>query len=160
MRTNNDVARVVIAVTESSPVAQLWRAALQCLSDSPVEVLALFLADDCWRRAASLPISCEISRIGGTVADFTAQRAEQISEEAVNQARRRMEQLACEADVAFAFEVLSESDQNRIKELISDTRSILIVPSLITGRPIYTYLEQTGCRIMLIEETGEMRDNH
>lgn len=60
--------RIVIAVTETTPVARLWEAALRLLRDTPAELTALYVQDDRWRRAASLPFTREILRSGG-VAD-------------------------------------------------------------------------------------------
>ena len=85
MKITDDKLRVVIAVTASSPLAALWHAAMNLLDESPGQLVALFIDDDRWQRAASLPFTREISRIGGAVADFTVQRAEQ-----VNKGRTRM----------------------------------------------------------------------
>ncbi len=159
MNANSETLRIAIALTESGPMQQLWRAALRYLSDSHAELVALFVVDDRWHRAASLPFTCEISRIGGAVADFTVHRAEQVSEEAVTRARRRMEDLASEAGLALAFEVLSESDQECVRELVADARSILIAPSFITNRPIFAQLEKLDCQVVLIEATEEDRES-
>ena len=69
--------RVLIAVTEFSPVDKLWRAALDIIAESPGELLAVFVSEDHWHRAASLPFTLEISRLSGAGAKFTQQRAEQ-----------------------------------------------------------------------------------
>jgi len=155
MKPNSETMRIAIAVTELSPVQQLWRAALRHLSDSQAELMALFVTDDRWHRAASLPFTCEISRVGGAIADFTTQRAEQVSSEAATRAQRRMEDLASEAGLALGFKVLSESDQDRISELVDRTPNILIAPSFITSRPIFAQFRKLDCRIVLIEATEE-----
>jgi hypothetical protein len=157
MSTNRETTRIAIAVTESSPVKQLWRAALRYLSNSEAELTALFVADDRWHRAASLPFTCEISRIGGAIANFTAQRAEQVSNEAATRAQRRMEELASEAGLALGFEVLSESDQERVRELVAGAQNILIAPSFMASRSIFAQFEKLDCRIVLIEATEEDR---
>lgn len=159
MSRNSETTRIAIAVTESSPVKQLWRAALAHFSDSQAELTALFVADDRWHRAASLPFTCEISRIGGAVADFTVHRAEQVSNEAMMRAQRLMEDLAAEAGLALGFEVLSESDQERIRDLIAGAQNILIAPSFMTGRPIFAQFEKLDCRIVLIETAEKGREN-
>ena len=155
MKTTDDRLRVIIAVTESGPLAALWCAAMNILNESPAELVALFVDDDRWRRAASLPFTREISRIGGAVADFTAQRAEQVNKAAITQTQRRIEQLASKADLALAFEVLPESNQKRIQELIGGGQSVLIAPSFITTRQIYAHLTRLDCRILLIEGVEE-----
>ena len=155
MKKTNDRLRVVIAVTESSSLPALWRAAMKLMSESPAELVAVFLDDDRWQRAASLPFTYEISRIGGAVADFTVQRAEQVNKDAITRMQHRIEQLASKADLGLEFEVLPESDQNRIKELIGTGHNVLIAPSVITTRPIYARLTRLDCRILLIETTAE-----
>lgn len=159
MKTTDDNLRVVIAITESSPLSALWGAAMNLLSESPAELVALFVDDERWHRAASLSFTREISRIGGAEADFTLQRAEQVNEEAVARTRQRMEQLASNADLALAFEIMSESDQKRIQELVGTDQNVLIAPSFITSRPIYAQLTRLDCRIMLIEATDEEHES-
>ena len=160
MKTTDDRLRVVIAITESSPLEALWRAAMKLMSESPAELMALFVDDERWRRAASLPFTCEVSRIGGAVVDFTVQRAEQVNKEAIARMQHRIEQLASKANLALGFEVLPESDQKRIKELVGSGQNVLIAPSFITTRPIYAHLTRLDCRILLIEATEENRHNH
>lgn len=159
MKTTDDRLRVVIAVTESSPLAALWHAAMNLLDESPGQLVALFLDDDRWRRAASLPFTREISRISGAVADFTVQRAEQVNKEAITRTQRRIEQLASEADLALAFEVLSEPDQKRIQELVGNDQNVLIVPAFITTRPGYAHLTRLDCRLLLIEAEEEKQQS-
>jgi len=160
MKKTDDRRRVVIAVTESSPLSALWRAAMDLMSESPAELLALYVDDDRWRRAASLSFTREISRVSGAVADFTVQRAEQLNKEAITRTQRRIEKLAAKADLALAFEVLPESDQKRIKEFVGTGQNVLIAPSFITTRPIYAHLTRLDCRILLIEATEENQRNH
>lgn len=151
--------RIVIAVTESSPVPELWSAAMQCLGDSPAEILALFVHSDRWRRAASLPFTREISRIGGTVADFTTQRAEQLDKNAVNEIQRRIEQLASKSGLALIFEVLADADQERVQQLVGSGSSVIVAPSFITHRPIYSSFVQLDCQILLVEAMEEQHES-
>jgi hypothetical protein len=155
MKKSDDRIRVVIAVTESSPLSALWREAMNLMNESPAELMALFVDDDRWRRAASLPFTREISRVSGAVADFTVQRAEDLNREAITRMRQRIEKLASQADLTLAFEVLPETDQDRIKELVGTSRNVLIAPSYIKSRPIYARLTRLDCRILLIEATQE-----
>jgi len=69
------IERVIIAVTELAPVQQMWGEALQFLDESRAEIHAVFVEDERWYRAASLPFTREISRVSGVTADFTMQRA-------------------------------------------------------------------------------------
>lgn len=159
MKANKKRLRILIAVTEFSPVTELWHAAVRFADSSKAEYVALFIDDDRWRRAASLPFTREISRIGGAVVDFTAQRAEQVKTEAVARTHHQLEQLASDADLALAFEVFSESDQKHIQKLVEGGQDILIAPSFITSRPVYAHLAHLDCRVLLIEATEEKRES-
>jgi len=153
-------ARIVIAVTELTPVQQLWQEALQHLRETRADLFALFVADDRWYRAATLPFTREISRWSGMDVKFTVQRARQLHDEAVRRARQRMHDLAAEAKTQIVFEVLPESDQERIRELAAGPQNVLIVPSFIARRPLFAELQKLNCRIVLIEaeeERGEIQ---
>jgi hypothetical protein len=89
--------RVLIAITEFSPVDVLWRAALRRIGDTQVELLALYFSEDHWQRAASLPFTREISRVSGARVAFTRQRAEQLHSEAIDRARELTKRLAAES---------------------------------------------------------------
>ena len=158
MTKSDDRIRILIAVTEASPVTELWQAALR-LGGRDTEVVALFLPDDRWHRAASLPFTREVSRLGGSVVDFTRQRAEELYRESVARIHRRIEQLAAEADLALAFEELSEQDAERLEELAAGSQSILIAPSFIQREPIYARISRLDCRIELIEASGRGGDS-
>jgi hypothetical protein len=147
--------RIVIAVTEASPVPPLWEAAMQLLGESPGELVALYVEEDHWHRVASLPFTREISRVGGEPADFTRQRAEQLHKEAITKVRRLIRQLAEEADVSPDFTVMPESDAARILEMIGSAPNVLVAPSFITSRPIYAQLSRLDCRILLVEAGEE-----
>lgn len=144
--------RVVIAITELAPVQTVWREALQYLQESHAELLALFLADDHWHRAASLPFTREISRLSGVDVDFTLQRASEVHKEAIDRAHRQLQKLAAEANRKFAFEVLPENDQDRVRDIVAktETQTILIVPATLANRPLIAELAKSGCRIVLI----------
>ncbi|MCP5092717.1 MAG: hypothetical protein GY949_17540 [Gammaproteobacteria bacterium] len=151
-KQESETYRVIIAITELAPVQPLWREALQHLRESRAELLALFLADDQWHRAASLPFTREISRLSGTDVDFTSKRASEVHKEAVERTQRQLQRLAADANRKLAFEVLPESDQNRVREIVTETRTILIVPSELADRPIFAELQKSGCRVVLIKD--------
>jgi len=152
MRARNDTSRVVIAVTESCSLSTLWRAAVDLASESSAEFIALYVHDDRWRRAASLPFTREVSRASGSAADFTVQRAEELTKEVIARTQDRINSLAIESDQALAFEALPESDRNGILDLIGTDPAVLVVPAAITTQPIYRHLRRLNCRIVLIEE--------
>lgn len=158
MKQNDDMRRVVIAITETSPVADLWQAAMGILRESRGDLLALFVDDDRWRRAASLPFTTEISRLGGGVADFTLQRAEELNREAVLRMQQRLQRLAAEAEKSLAFEVLPESDLKRIENLFGSGANVLVAPSFITNRPFYAQIQRLDCQVLLIEATEEQSE--
>lgn len=151
MKKSDDRVRILIAVTETSPVAELWQAAVE-RHDHNAELVALFVSDDRWHRAASLPFTREISRLGA-VADFTRQRADQLYKESVARIRRRIAELAEQSDLAPAFEELSEKNPARLEELAAGTQSVLIASSLITRDPIYTRIARLDCHIELVESS-------
>ena len=155
MAKNEMRLRVVVAVTETTPIARLWEAALRLLRESPADLVALYMEDDRWHRVASLPFTREILRSGGVPVEFTRQRAEQVSRERAARVQELIQKLAAESDVKPAFEVLSESDAERLREFIGGHKSILVAPSFISTRPVYTILSEMNCRIELVEAKDE-----
>lgn len=152
MSRRSSQRRVLIAVTETSPVTELWQAAVEQVADlQTTEVLAVFVSDDRWRRAASLPFTREISRMSGASVDFTRRRAEQVDDDTVRRKRRQIRRLAAESNLSAAFETLSEFDTLRIAELVGAGESLLIAPSLIRLSPIYAELTRLECRIVFVE---------
>lgn len=152
MTTNqNSLRRIMLAITETSSLQDLWAAAMEHLEDTSTEVITLFVSDDRWRRAASLPFTREISRVGGGVSEFTLQRAEQVDKDAVVRAQGRLRKLAADAKIRFAFEILDEREATRIHELVRSELDVLIAPSVLKARPIYAELSRMKCRILLID---------
>lgn len=152
MSRKNSQRRVLIAVTETSPVAELWQAAVEQVNHlQATEVVAVFVSDDRWRRAASLPFTREVSRASGASVDFTRQRAEQVDDDTVRRKRRQIRRLAAESNLSAAFETLSEFDTLRIEELVGAGENLLIAPSLLRLRPIYAELARLECRIVFVE---------
>ena len=147
--------RVVMAVTETTPVARLWETALRLLQEAPAELATLYVQDDRWHRVASLPFTREILRSGGVAVEFTQQRAEQVGRERVARMQERVRKLAAESNLKPAFEVLSESDAERLREFIGSYENILVAPSFISSRPIFAMLSEMNCRIELVEAEEE-----
>ena len=142
--------RIIIAVTESSSLSELWRAAMQSLDEAHAEVVALFLHDERWHRAASLPFTREVSRAGGESTDFTAQRAEQLHAETVASLRKKVDELAAEANLKIEFESLPESEISRSRSVTQDTENVLIAPAVLTKHPVVTELKQLNLRILFV----------
>lgn len=145
------IRRIMLAVTETSPLHDLWRVAIEHMADESVELVALCLTDDRWNRAASLPFTHEISRLSGRRADFTSQRAEQINRDVLGRRQRELEQLAAQKRLTLAFEILSEHRAERIHQLVGRERDIVIAPALFRSRPVYAELSRLKCRVLLVD---------
>ena len=157
MSQSDEQSCVVIAVTDSCPVQRLWEAAMHHAAGNRMKVVALYITDERWHRAASLPFTCEISRIGGDTVNFTKGRAEQVLRDTAEQARRQMQRLASESELAIAFKVLSRPDPQKIKTLMGSARNVLVAPTVLEKQPVYAHFEQLVWRIELIE-TSEGSD--
>lgn len=151
--------RVVIAATESSSIVRLWQAALACQIGVTTDLLALFIADDRWHKAASLPFTHEISRIGGALAVFTPERANRLHREAIRQTRRHFEQLAAESRRPITFEVLTQTDTVRVEQLAAEPQSALVGSRFILTSPIYDSFVQRRRRIVLVPAKGEQHES-
>lgn len=149
--SRNDKQRVLIAISESCPLDVIWRAAVRELRASGAGLTAVYVAESHWHRAASLPFTREISRVSGADEDFTPQRASQLREAAVESAREMVRRLALDEDLSPAFEVLSDADRHRIRDLVKGASDVLIAPSVFRRQPILAEFEKLGCRIELIE---------
>lgn len=147
--------RVVIAVTETTPVTRLWETALRLLREAPAELAALYVQDDRWHRVASLPFTREILRSGGVAVEFTQQRAEQVSRERAARVQDAIRKLADEANLKPVFETLNESDAERLRQFIGSHDNILVAPSFMSTRPIFAALTELNCRIELVEAEEE-----
>lgn len=155
MTTNSgESTRILLALTATSRVEKLWEAALQMARASGAELTVLLLKDDTWHRAASLPFTREISRLGGIHSDFTLQRAEQLSNDAVARTRELAQTLANAAQLKCSFEVVVSSAEADIKALVTGRQSTVVAPSHITVLPFYASLMQLDCKLLLVEEEG------
>ena len=147
----NDLRRILLAVTETTPLARLWRAVAEHLANDHVELKTIFISDDRWHRAASLPFTREISRIGRSNVKFTPKRAEQINKDAVDRIRFQLQSLADEAKVQFVFEVLREQQAAQLRDLVSVEQDVLIVPSHLRGWSVYAEFTRLNCPILLVD---------
>lgn len=157
MSSADDKRRVLLAVTETSPLPELWKALTEHLAGAPAELITIFVSDDRWRRAASLPFTREISRVSGRAADFTLQRAEQIDKDTAGRTQLEIQQLAAKSGLSLVFEILSENNLAGIYERLPAGQVVLIAPAFIANRPIYAELTRLKCQILLVE-TAERSD--
>jgi hypothetical protein len=151
MSGSKQARRVVIALTETSPVAELWEAALRARSDLGEELTVIFLHDERWHRAASLPFTREVPMAGGADRDFTLQRAEQLLNEAATNLRNTIEKLASSAGLSVAFQTISEQDQEQARSLLAGEISVLVGPSALAEHPILVELRRLDRRLVLVE---------
>ena len=98
-KESGNTRRVMMAVTETSSLQDLWRVAMEQLAGECTELITVFVHDDRWRRAASLPFTEEISRASGGSMDFTLQRAEQVDSDAVMRTQGQLQKLATNAEI-------------------------------------------------------------
>ena len=151
MTEANAPRRVLLAVTETSPVERLWQSLVEHIADTRAEIVALFISDDRWRRAASLPFTYEISRVSGSQSEFTKRRAEQIGMDAAGKARRHLEKLAAGTKVHIAFEVLAQDETEGVRRLLSIERDVLIAPTALERLPVFSELARGHRHIVLVE---------
>ena len=149
--STNDLRRILLAVTETSPLTRLWHAVAENLADTRVELITIFVSDDRWHRAASLPFTREISRIGRSNVKFTPKRAEEIDKDVVDRTRLQLQRLADEAELQFVFEVLREHQTSQLHDLVSVEHDVLIVPSYLRGWPVYAEFTRLNCQILLVD---------
>ncbi len=149
--TSNDRTRVILAITETAPIDVLWQVVSKWASSPATEVVAVFVAEDHWHRAASLPFTREIARVGGSTTDFSPQRAEHVHRTAIARARKLIEKLASSTNRTVDFRVLSADQDDAVYDLVDERTEVIIAPSLIKRQPVYAELTRLKCRIELVE---------
>lgn len=151
MADAGNVRRVMLAVTETSPLEKLWQSLVEQVAGARAEVVTVFVSDDTWYRVASLPFTVEISRVSGTRMAFTRQRAEQLGEDAAGRVRQRLEQLAAGTDLHLIFEMLSSTESAQLRRLAEFERDLLIAPSALEGLPVLAALAHGHRQVVLVE---------
>ena len=144
--------RVLLLVTETSAVEKLWRTLVDQVADAQAEIVAVFVSDDRWHRAASLPFTREYSRLRGGSEVFTRHRAEQIIGAMFARAQERISQLAAEQQLQLVFERLPVGEPHRIREFVRVEHDILIVPSTLRSRPEFAELAQPEWQVILVDD--------
>ena len=151
MAGNNKTRRIVIVVTETCPVAELWHAAISAVQESSGELVAVYFDDERWQRIASLPFTREIPKVGGTAADFTVQRAQQLLAESAARVKEQIDKLAAESGQHISFETLSAADQERAQRLFGAGGHLCITSSSFTRTPLYTELIRLKLDIRIVD---------
>ena len=150
-RDTSSTHRVMLAITDASSLQAVWRTAMESLASEGAELITVFVHDDRWRRAASLPFTEEISRASGSSMNFTLQRTEEVHRDVLVSTRGRLKKLAADSQIQFAFEILTEHEATRIHEFVRSESDLLIAPSFLKGRPFYGELARLKCRILLVD---------
>lgn len=156
MAVNDPHRRLLIALTEDAPVARLWQVMLEHLRDDPTDVCALFVFDERWHRAASLPGTLEISRVSGSALEFTRERADQLCRAAADRARRDVERMAAESRLRLTFDVLSEISPEKLREFLAGEPKVVIASSHLKLLSAYSILENMQCHVILVDEQDPM----
>ena len=151
MTDDHNIRRIMLAVTEASPLDKLWQSLVEQVAGAQAEVVTVFVSDDTWYRVASLPFAVEISRISGARAAFTRRRAEQLGEDAAGRTRQRLEQLAAETGLQLVFEMLTTTETGQIQRLVEIERDLLIAPSALKGLPLFAELAGGHGKVLLVE---------
>ena len=151
MNERNERRRIILAVTERSPLPALWRVAEEHLEHPHDEILTLMLRDEQWQRAASLPFTREVSRISGRHQDFTRLRAAQIDDEAAARLALQLQRLAEAAKRQIAFEVLPEHNIAESLKQYTVAADVLIASAELKHRPVYARLIELRCRLLFVE---------
>ena len=154
MSKTRDSYRVFLAVTERSPLADLWKVAEEQMKGTGAQLVTLFVDDARWRRAASLPFTQEVSRVSGARREFTTQRAAQIGEHVANRLRRQMRELAAGAELQIKFEVVTEHEATWLSNIGGGEQDVVIVPLHLKQGPMSTELSRLRCRVLFVD-TGE-----
>ena len=147
MSPSENRQRIVIALTESSSAESLWRTAIEASRKSESDMVALFIDDERWELAASLPFTREIPRLGGAPVE------------------QEMQRLADAAGVKLAFEKLRESDLSGLAAVLGHERVVLIADAPLTSRPVYAQFTRFECQVLLVDggdgsSAAEPRDTH
>lgn len=150
-RNQPEMRRVLVAVTEANSVPDLLHEVTEHLADHAAELVLVFVNDDRWRRAASLPFTREILRISGVSTDFTSTRAEQVHQEAIDQIVSLLRQVAIDARTKFIFETIAEQEVVKIHDLLTSEADVFVAPSSLRERPIYKEITRLKCRIRFVE---------
>ena len=157
-KDTSNTRRVVLAVTETSSLQVLWRTAMEQMSGERAELITVFVRDDRWRRAASLPFTEEVSRASGGSMNFTPERAEEVDRDVVMRTQDRLQQLVTDSQIQSAFEILAEHEATRFHEFVRSESDLLIAPSYFKRRPFYSELARLKCRILLIDAKNVVTD--
>ena len=118
------IRRILLAVTEASPVESLWQSLIDALEEGGADVVTVFVREEQWRRAASLPFTREISRLSGAQAEFTHRRAQQVSVDTAVRVQQQLQQRASETRLKLEIEVVTEQEGD---ELARRKRHVLLV---------------------------------
>ena len=151
--------RVALAVTEGSPLDKLWNVLVEHLQGSHAEIVTIFVSDDRWHRAASLPFTREISRLSGSERDFTRQRAAALHGDLAGRTREQISRLAAETKQQISFTILSERETPEVHQLVSIECDVLIAPSMLEHWPVFAQLTRVNRQVLLVDVEEQEHGN-
>ena len=151
MNRQEDKRRILLLLTEQSPLQRLWQVVEEHLAGAHNEVVALFISDERWHRAASLPFTREFSRLSGTHRNFTAQRATELDQDIIGQIQARLRELTTKAELEPTFEVLAEREISRIGNYVRVKRDLLVAPAALKNREVFGELTRLSCQTLFVE---------
>ena len=153
-------ARVIVLMTESGPVEELWRTALGLAREAGSEVTVLIVHDERWYRAASLPFTSEIPRLGGPRRNFTRERADALVGEAVSRIRRVTQALAAETRAYCRYYTVTGAMLPQLERLVTGRRGILVAASEFESMPICEQARRLSCEVILIDRDAATAGQH
>lgn len=151
MNKVNNKRRILLVVTERSPLQRLWDAVEKQLAGTHEEVIALLVNDERWRRAASLSFTREVSRVSGTHREFTKERAAQLDRDMIGRVRAHLRELATNAELQPMFEVVAEHEASQIHEYVKVEEDVLVMSADLKDLPIYRELTRLSCRTVFVD---------
>ena len=151
MNRQEDKRRILLLLTEQSPLQRLWQVVEEHLAGANNEVVALFISDERWHRAASLPFTREFSRLSGTHRNFTAQRATELDQDIFGQIQARLRELTTRAEPQPTFEVLAEREISRIGNYVRVKMDLLVAPADLKNREVFGELTLLSCQMLFVE---------
>ena len=151
MNRQEDKRRILLLLTEQSPLQRLWQVVEEHLAGAHNEVVALFISDERWHRAASLPFTREFSRLSGTHRNFTAQRATELDQDIIGQIQASLRELTTKAELEPTFELLAEREIGRIGNYVIVKRDLLVAPAALKNREVFGELTRLSCQTLFVE---------
>ena len=159
----DDVGRVAqryAVLGELGRIVNLDLRALDRARETGSEVNVLIVHDERWYRAASLPFTSEIPRLGGPRRNFTRERADALVGEAVSRVRRVTQALAAETRAYCRYYAVTGAVLPQLERLVTGRRGILVAMSEFESLPICEQARRLSCEVILIDRDAAIAGQH